>query len=102
MARVWSGPQSVESESLGFSISDFRFAIVNSIANCKPQMANSLLLFLFLLTGTLWADLSETRKILGFYLCRGAILAPDGIVNFFAMDADLFGSVDSEPDFVAS
>src|SRR5262245_36591142 len=62
-------------------------------------------LFLVLVAGwtlRLGTDLSETRKILGLDLRRGTVFAPNGVVHFLAMDADLLGGVDPESDFVAS
>src|SRR5687768_7954660 len=47
-------------------------------------------------------DLSKTRKILGFYLCRLAVLATDGIVNFLAMDGHVLGGIDAQTDLVAA
>src|SRR5687768_1189582 len=42
------------------------------------------------------SDLSDTRKILGFDLRGRAVLAPDGVVDFLAVHADLFGGVDPQ------
>src|SRR4051812_3061739 len=58
------------------------------------------LIFLFGLF--LGSDLSKTRKILGFYLCRFAVFTANGIINFLAMDADLFGGIDPQTHLVAA
>src|SRR4051812_2336395 len=59
------------------------------------------LLFVFL-TRTFRTDLSKTRKILGFYLSRRAVFAPDGFVNFFSVDHDVAGSIDPQTHLVAA
>src|SRR5690349_1453806 len=86
-------------------MSNFEFRMSNEISQFDIRHSTfdiPLLLFLGLVTGSLRADLSETRKILGLDLRRGAVFAPDGVIDFLAMDADLFGSVDPEADFVAA
>src|SRR5579862_3234482 len=57
---------------------------------------------LLILRLRLWGDLSKTRKILGFYLRRRAVLAADRVVNFLAVDADLLGGVDPQTNLVAA
>src|SRR5262245_39808371 len=69
-----------------------------SIRDARPVHPSLLLRVAWILR----IDLSKSRKILGFDLCRGAILTPDGIVDFLAMNADLFGGVDTESHFVAT
>src|SRR5688572_32291571 len=58
-----------------------------------------LLLVLDVLAGS---DLSKTRKILGFDLRRFAVFPANGVVNFLAMDADLFGGIDPQAHLVAA
>src|SRR5262245_28307169 len=93
MATVGGGSRSVRTEF------DLRLKF-----NRRSQIAKSLLLFFLRFCGSRRAgiDLSKTREILGFDLCRGAGFAPDGIVHFFAMDADLLGGFDSKSYLVAS
>src|SRR6187455_1681358 len=81
-----------------FSNADSDFLFTTGTRQCS--IGN--LFLLFLLARRWRADLSETRKILGFDLCRGAVLAPDGVINFLAMNADLFGGIDAETDLVAT
>src|SRR5258705_12230346 len=57
---------------------------------------------IFLLGLFLGSDLSETRKILGFDLRRLAVFPANGVVDLFAMDADLFGGVDPQTHLVAA
>src|SRR3954468_5225951 len=57
---------------------------------------------IFLLWLFLGGDLSETRKILGFDLRRLAVFPANGVVNFFAMDADLFWGIDPQTHLVAA
>src|SRR5258706_7469391 len=57
---------------------------------------------IFLLGLLLGSDLSETRKILGFDLRRLAVFPANGVVDLFAMDADLFGGVDPQTHLVAA
>src|SRR3954463_15073890 len=57
---------------------------------------------IFLLWLFLGGDLSETRKILGFDLRRLAVFTANGVVDFFAMDADLFGGIDPQTHLVAA
>src|SRR5438034_9263812 len=73
------------------------------------------LLFLFgfvgRLRGGLWSRLRRRRRgrrladpgdVFGLHLRRGAVLAPDGVVNFLAMDAHLARGVDPQPHLVAA
>src|SRR3954465_13228520 len=64
--------------------------------------AGSLRLIIFLLGLFLGGDLSETRKILGFDLRRLAVFTANGVVDLFAMDADLFGGIDPQTNLVAA
>src|SRR5580658_9547642 len=64
----------------------------------RPLSSCSLALFLVIL-GT---DLSKSRKILGFYLRRGFVLAANRVVDFLAVDADLLWSVDPQANFVSA
>src|SRR5688572_21881002 len=61
-----------------------------------PVRALLRLLFLRLTRALLRADLSDTRKILGFDLRGRTVLAPDGVVDFLAVHADLLGGVDPQ------
>src|SRR5690606_4972864 len=63
--------------------------------------AHARLLLLF----TLWTfgtDLSKTRKILGFHLGRFTVLPANGVIHFFAMDADLLGGINPQTHLVAA
>src|SRR5438552_1699329 len=66
------------------------------------RLKAGLLRLIFLLGFLLGGDLSETRKILGFDLRRLAVFPANGVVNFFAMDADLFGGIDPQTHLVAA
>src|SRR5277367_5439832 len=63
-----------------------------------PLSSCSLALFLVILR----TDLSKSRKILGFYLRRGFVLAANRVVDFLAVDADFLGSVDPKANLVSS
>src|SRR5258705_5611789 len=67
----------------------------------RSNRAGSLRL-IFLLGLFLGGDLSETRKILGFDLRRLAVFPANGVVDLFAMDADLFGGIDPQTNLVAA
>src|SRR5580692_7997015 len=47
-------------------------------------------------------DLSKSRKILGFYLRRGFVLAANRVVDFLAVDTDLLGSIDPQANLVSA
>src|SRR3954466_3708087 len=65
-------------------------------------MGAGALRLIFLLRFFLGGDLSETRKILGFDLRRLAVFPANGVVDLFAMDADLFGGIDPQTHLVAA
>src|SRR6185437_10847059 len=67
----------------------------------KPG-TNLLLVVLLLRRRLRGIDLSKTRKILGFHLRRRAVLAADGVIYFFAVDADLFRGIDPQTNLVAA
>src|SRR3954470_7699227 len=74
---------------------------VGRISSVKTIGAGSLRL-IFLLLLFLGSDLSKTRKILGFDLRRLAVFPANGVVDLFAMDADLFGGIDPQTHLVAA
>src|SRR5215217_5693766 len=47
-------------------------------------------------------DLPKARKVLGLHLGRLAVFAADGVVDFLAMDADLFRGIDPQTHLVAA
>src|SRR5438067_646633 len=60
------------------------------------------MLLLFVVALILRSNLSKPGEVFGFDLRRSAIFAPDGVVNFLTMDADLLGRRDSQANFVAA
>src|SRR5215207_7192299 len=62
------------------------------------------LLLLVLVPGRLGLrrDLAEAGQVFRLHLGRGAVLAPDGVVNFLAVDADLFRGGDPQTHLVAA
>src|SRR4051794_17046640 len=69
----------------------------------RPWSPKRLLLF-----RALWAwvgvdigfGFGDAGEVFWFDLCGFAVFAPDGVVNFFAMDADRFGGGDTESHFI--
>src|SRR5439155_21836603 len=57
---------------------------------------------LLLLSGGIGFDFTEPRQVFGFDLSGFAVLAPDGVVDFLAVDADRFGGGDAESHLVPS
>src|SRR5687767_14461429 len=68
----------------------------------EDQTSQTPLLGLVLGLGFGRPDLPDAREVLGLDLCRGAVLAPDGVVHFLAMDGDGLGGVDPQTHLVAA